>query len=169
MQIRQARPDDATWLSSLACESYAAHFASIWSPRGLAAFLRREFAPAMLLRALAAQDQAWYVAFDADGPAGFAKVNWHRTEPGSGMQGAELQKIYFLPGRTGRGLGAGLLAHVTAQAVARGEPHLWLNVLGPNQAAQRFYSRHGFERLGTVSFQLEDRVLDMIAMGRALD
>lgn len=170
MWIRQATPDDAAALSRLACDTYAEHFAAIWRPARLAAYLRSEFGTAALASALAADDQAWYLACAEDGALlGYAKVNWQRTEAHSGRTGAHLQKIYFRGEATGRGQGTQLLAHVAQAARARGQSWLWLEVLGINDGAQRFYLRHGFTHLGTTRFAADTGAMDMHALGRALD
>ena len=52
MRIHLATPADAARLSQLACDTYREHFASIWHPPRLAAYLRSEFAPQALERAL---------------------------------------------------------------------------------------------------------------------
>jgi ribosomal protein S18 acetylase RimI-like enzyme len=170
MWIHHATPADADRLSQLACNTYRAHFAAIWRPERLAAYLRSEFGVGTLERALAAQDQAWYLLGSAeDTLLGYAKVNWRRSEPLSGRTGAHLQKIYFRPDQTGHGFGTTLLAHVLAAARARGEPWIWLQVLDINARAQRFYLRHGFVALGSAPFAADTGTIAMHTLGRELD
>jgi ribosomal protein S18 acetylase RimI-like enzyme len=169
MRIHQATPVDADRLSQLACEAYRAHFAAIWKPERLAAYLHGEFAVDTLLRALAADDQAWYLLVDEDDtPLGYAKVNWQRAEPLSGRTGAHLQKLYFRAGRTGHGLGASLLDHVLASACAHDESWAWLQVLDSNEGAHRFYLRHGFLPLGSTPFAADTGTIAMHTLGRDL-
>ena len=171
MPIRQATPADAARLSQLACDTYREHFASIWHPSRLAAYLRGEFAPRTLERALAATDQAWFLLGEANGDLllGYAKLNFRRAEPLTGRTGAHLQKIYFRASATGRGLGACMLAHVADAARAHDQTWLWLQVLGSNERARRFYLQQGFVPLGTSLFSADVGPIAMHTLGRDLE
>lgn len=61
--------------------------------------------------------------------------------------GGYLKLIAVLEGGRGRGTGAALLAAFEAE-VARASAHAFLLVSGFNAAAQRFYERHGYVRVG---------------------
>ena len=170
MPIHQATPADAARLSQLACDTYREHFAAIWRPARLDAYLRSEFAEPVLQRALAAPDQAWYLMAGTGGALdGYAKVNWHRTEPLTDRTGAHLQKIYFHANATGRGLGERMLAHVQDIARTRGDAWLWLQVLGSNERARRFYLRQGFQSLGTSIFSADIGPIAMHTLARDLE
>jgi ribosomal protein S18 acetylase RimI-like enzyme len=171
MRIRHATPADAARLSQLACDTYREHFAAIWHPSRLAAYLRSEFAPQTLERALAATDQAWFLLGEAGGDLllGYAKLNFQRVEPLSGRTGAHLQKIYFRASATGRGLGARMLAHVADTARAHDQRWLWLQVLGSNERARRFYLQHGFMPVGTSTFNSDVGPIAMHTLGRELE
>jgi GNAT superfamily N-acetyltransferase len=169
MRIHQATPTDATRLSQLACDTYRAHFASIWNAHRLDAYLRSEFAVDTLGRALASPDQAWFLLQHDDALLGYAKLNWHRIEPLSGRSGAHLQKIYFRADATGGGLGARMLAHVLDAARAQGQSWLWLQVLGCNAGAHRFYLRHGFQPIGTATFNADIGPIAMHTLARDLE
>lgn len=58
-----------------------------------------------------------------------------------------LARLYLRPQAQGRGLGSAVLTHLLAQAHAIGRG-VELQVLKVNTGAQRFYARHGFERVG---------------------
>lgn len=65
------------------------------------------------------------------------------------------------PGLQGRGLGSALLLHLLQQADAAGQ---WCYVEASSEANQRFYLRHGFERVTTV--QLVDSCPPVFVMVR---
>jgi ribosomal protein S18 acetylase RimI-like enzyme len=77
--------------------------------------------------------------------AGFCWFLHHGT---LGM-GGYLRLIAVLDGAQGRGTGAALLAAYEAE-VARGSAHGFLLVSDFNGAAQRFYERHGWTRVGAI-------------------
>jgi ribosomal protein S18 acetylase RimI-like enzyme len=70
---------------------------------------------------------------------------------------AELSKIYVREGSHGRGTAGELLARTLDAARERGAAGVWLGTNEENLRAQRFYAKHGFERVGTKRFKLGDR------------
>ncbi|SDD20039.1 GNAT family N-acetyltransferase [Aquimonas voraii] len=58
-----------------------------------------------------------------------------------------LARLYLRPQAQGQGLGSAVLTDLLAQARAMGRS-VELQVLKVNAGAQRFYTRHGFERVG---------------------
>ena len=56
--------------------------------------------------------------------------------------------------RQGGGIGGRLFAEVMAWMLADGPRDLWIGVWSENFGAQRFYGRHGFERVGAYGFQV---------------
>ena len=73
---------------------------------------------------------------------------WFLREGTLGM-GGYLRLIAMLPGAEGKGLGAALLAAFEAETAAR-SGHAFLLVSDFNEGAQRFYERHGYERVGAM-------------------
>lgn len=63
--------------------------------------------------------------------------------------GGYLKLIAMLAGAEGRGIGAALLAAFEAETAAR-SAHAFLLVSDFNTGAQRFYERHGYERVGAL-------------------
>ena len=76
-------------------------------------------------------ERVW-VAEDADRIVGYASAD-----------GESLNHLYVLPEHQGRGIGSALLAEVMKHA--RDGVKLW--TFEPNEAAIRFYVRHGFRTL----------------------
>ena len=58
---------------------------------------------------------------------------------------ATLETIVLLPEVRGSGLGTALIERVKAEVRANGVTHLGLGVVAANEAAIRFYRRHGFQ------------------------
>ncbi len=63
--------------------------------------------------------------------------------------GGYLRLIAVVPGATGGGVGAALLAAFEAEAGKAGR-HAFLLVSDFNDGAQRFYERHGYARVGAI-------------------
>jgi ribosomal protein S18 acetylase RimI-like enzyme len=60
----------------------------------------------------------------------------------------------FAPVARGRGLGSALLLQALAHARAQGCRRITLLTDGTNEAARRFYARHGFTASGMVPLRL---------------
>lgn len=67
---------------------------------------------------------------------------------------AFLSKCYVLGDYYGTGVAKALLDSVGELAAERGCDRLWLNVNSVNYRAQRFYEKHGWERVGSVEFRV---------------
>lgn len=75
-------------------------------------------------------------------PAGFA-LFFHNYSTFLARPGIYLEDLFVMPERRGRGIGAALLRHLAALAVARGCGRLEWSVLDWNVDAIKFYTRLG--------------------------
>lgn len=73
---------------------------------------------------------------------------------------AELSKCYVLAGEHGGGVASELMTATIDIAQLRGSATIWLGVNDKNDRANRFYGKHGFERVGFKRFALGDRFED---------
>ncbi len=107
------------------------------TPEGLSTDLRRlaEYMPDPAMQLLLAES--------GEHLCGIARVQLRGTLG----PGAYLQLIALRPGQEGRGTGTALLRAVEACAQAHSAA-LFLLTSDFNQGAQRFYERHGYEKLG---------------------
>lgn len=81
---------------------------------------------------------------------------------------AELSKCYVLPGHHGEGVAGRLMEASLAVTAEAGAAGIWLGVNEENTRAQRFYGKHGFERVGSKRFLVGDRLENDWVMERAL-
>jgi GNAT superfamily N-acetyltransferase len=80
----------------------------------------------------------------------------------------ELSKFYLLPHHHGSGTAAHLMAAAIAHADQLGARSIWLGVNQLNRRAQRFYAKHGFQGVGTKTFQVGGQVEDDFVFERQL-
>ncbi len=92
-----------------------------------------------------ARGEGLLVAEEGGAPLGIA---WFLRE-GTLAMGGYLKLIAMLPGAEGRGTGAALLDAFEREVAAR-SAHAFLLVSDFNAAAQRFYERHGYARVGAL-------------------
>ncbi|WP_072691036.1 GNAT family N-acetyltransferase [Rhodococcus marinonascens] len=80
----------------------------------------------------------------------------------------EISKLYVLPGNHGTGVSAAMMNAIVERAVDAGCAGLWLGVNQENIRAQRFYTKHGFKRVGTKTFVVGTQLHHDFVMQRAL-
>lgn len=139
MQIRPARPEDRSFVLSL-----AHRFAEFELPPWLDATEVAEGTAQQLAAAIENADHRSTVLIAEDGgvPAGFAWVHTIADFYG----GRDLAKISEIAvARDGGGIGSRLMKACEAWAHERGCERLVLNVMEGNVRARGFYANHGFE------------------------
>ncbi|MFD1720678.1 GNAT family N-acetyltransferase [Amnibacterium endophyticum] len=175
MTVRPALPADADALAEVAALTFPLACPPSTTQAAIADFIATALSPAAFGRHLADPDRVLLVDDPADGPLdGYTMlVVAEPGDPGVARAvrirpTAELSKIYVRPGRHGRGAAAALLERTLEAARDRGAAGVWLGTNQENLRAQRFYAKHGFERVGVKRFRLGDRDEDDFVYERAL-
>ena len=153
--IRRAGSADAAVLFELGARTFTETFAHLYPPQDLAAFLAEAHSIERTRADLADPAKALWLV-EADGEAiGYALAGpCDLPHPEVTRACGELKRIYFVKGRQGSGLGAKLLAETMSWLQASGPRDVWIGVWSENHGAQRFYARHGFERVGEYGFRV---------------
>jgi ribosomal protein S18 acetylase RimI-like enzyme len=151
--IRRAGPADAETLSALGARTFSDTFAHLYDPDDLAAFLAEAYGLERTRADLADPAKASWLVESGGEAIGYALAGpcalpHDEVTPASG----ELKRIYFLKGHQGGGLGARLFTEVMAWLQKDGPRDVWIGVWSENFGAQRFYARHGFEKVGEYGF-----------------
>ena len=148
--IREAGPADAGRISLVANASFLETFAGMIAGDALMAHCERVNAPGYIAERLGAEAKAWLVELD-DAPIGYALIDTPDLD--AARRGdVELKKIYLLSRFQGSGLAAKMLD--AAVAGARGHERLLLGVKDDNRRAIGFYTKQGFEQVGTRRFNV---------------
>lgn len=151
--IRRAGPADAETLSALGARTFVDTFAHLYDRSDLEAYLAEAYSLERTRADLADPAKAsWLVEVDGTavgyamaGPCGLPHDD---VTPASG----ELKRIYFMKDRQGGGLGKRLFGEVMTWLQKDGPRDVWIGVWSENHGAQRFYGRHGFEKVGEYGF-----------------
>lgn len=153
LRLRRAESTDAGALAAIGAATFAEAFGELYPPDDLAAFIAANHTPEHAARVLADPRQAtWLLQSDGE-TVGYALVSpCALPHPDVTPACAELKRIYVLAKWRGGGAGARLLDAALAWAERDGPRRVWLSVYQHNHAAQRFYERHGFERVGEYFF-----------------
>lgn len=167
LAIRRAVPADAQALSTLAAQTFTETFGHLYPPDDLAFFLRDAYAPEKQSVILSHPDYAiWLLEDDgvavghaAAGPCGLPHPD---VAPGDG----ELKRLYVLASHQNGGWGGKLFDAAERWLLRDGPRTLWIGVWSENFGAQRFYARHGFEKVGGYKFPVGGTLDDEFILRR---
>jgi diamine N-acetyltransferase len=104
-------------------------------------------------RELNDENSTFFIA-EANGyVVGYAKLRENsRVDCLKNESAVELQRIYILEKAKGRGVGERLMKHCFDAARAKNYKIIWLSVWERNFAAQKFYEKFGFVKIGEHQF-----------------
>ena len=78
---------------------------------------------------------------------------------------AELQRLYVLPEYHGTSTSKLLVSESLKECSEKGLDSIWLSVYSENNRAKKFYSKFGFQEIGTTHFQMgNEKHLDIIML-----
>jgi ribosomal protein S18 acetylase RimI-like enzyme len=159
VSIRKATPADVALLSSLSIVTiYEAYFEQD-DPHDLSKYLNENFTTEAIATEIASPACAYFVAFRRGKAVGYAKLrNGEPHESVTNKNAIELQRIYLIERVWGTGIGELLLDRCVIEARSMGREVLWLGVWEENLRGLSFYAKHGFERVGTLTFPYADSV-----------
>lgn len=137
-------------------------FADLYNQEAFESFCDLTYAlDGPFMKDIADPDVRWRVAtFDGD-PIAYAKLTPLRALAPDPQDGSlELQQIYVLKSWQGKGVAEELMSWALEAARKSAAAELYLTVFDHNERAKRFYSRHGFEEVGSCQFKLGERIDD---------
>lgn len=155
LSIQRVGLSQAETLLELAESTFRAGFAHLNDPEHFEAYMSQAFNLRKIQEELSTAGSEFYFCMAADDIAGYIKLNSGaaqsdiKTEPG-----IELERIYVKPEMQGQKIGEYMLQQAISLARQGGFPYLWLGVWEKNEAAIRFYLRHGFEQFSSHTFML---------------
>lgn len=155
---RPAVPGDAAELHSLAARTFALACPPGSEQADIDDFITRNLSAAKFEEYLKDDARILLLASSAHGPAGYSMLvggpiadpDVRAVVPGEGS--IELSKFYLLESSHGSGIAAELMRATLAAAVATGATSCWLGVNQRNERAAKFYTKQGFELIGTKRF-----------------
>lgn len=168
-ELRECGPGDEEKLALVGAASFLEAFAGFLKGEDILAHCRKQHS-AEKYRAMLADAETRIVAAEVKGSAvGYAVVCAPDLPVPTTADDAELKRIYLLHRFQGLGMGAALMNWSVDTAKAMGKRRLLLGVNDENDTAVAFYRRHGFEHVGTRSFQVGSTVCSDFLMARRLE
>jgi len=154
--IRAATVDDAASLAELGARTFRDAFATQNTADDMAAHLVSSFSPDIQRAEIRDANWRTLLAEINATMVGYAQVCFGDSPACIAIRSdcIELRRIYVDKSSYGYGIGAALMNAAKDAARSLGAGSMWLGVWERNDAAQRFYMRHGFEKVGTKIFQV---------------
>jgi ribosomal protein S18 acetylase RimI-like enzyme len=157
--VRRATPEDANLLASLATTSFYEAYFEQDDSHDLSNYLVENFSPDAISAELGIHELSYLIIFRGGKAVGYAKLRDGEVhESVSSDKAIELQRCYLIERVWGTGVGEILLDRCFAEARSMAKEVLWLGVWEENQRGLSFYRKHGFERVGTLTFPYGDSV-----------
>ncbi len=148
ISIRPLRPDDIPALIDLASETFYDSFGDYHTSENCEIFIRQVHNEVVYTAALNDPKQLVLLAEDSAFLKAYLYAKPMSIRDQACPRGAhELSKIYTRKSMQGRGIGKKLLRQWEDWAAAAGYDDLVLGVWSENHAGQRFYRRHGYNKI----------------------
>ncbi|MPS67700.1 MAG: N-acetyltransferase [Novosphingobium sp.] len=158
-RIRPAGADDADALSLVASATFLESFAGQVDGAGLVAHCIRQHSADSYRKYIAQGAKAWLTEVEpGHAPVGYALLCEPELE--LAREGdLELKRIYLFSRFQGSMM-ASTMMRTVRDAAAAGHSRLLLGVKNDNHRALAFYAKHGFETIGTRTFDVGGKTYD---------
>lgn len=153
MLIRVASKLDAKKISILSAETFNDTYAQQNKPENTQKHIKRSFSEEKIVEELASEQIIYLLGEINSEIIGYVKLNRDKIESGIMAESPiELERIYFLGGFHGKGLGKKLIDASIQLAKYFKHDKLWLGVWENNTKAIKFYESYGFILVGEHTF-----------------
>lgn len=161
-QIFEGTPTTAADTTLLAVLGSVAFYEAYYrqdDSHNLAGYIAESFSLEQIASELADPSSVFFIAFHDEKAVGLAKLRSGNThESVDSTNAVELQRLYIIEHVYGKGVGETMLNHCMEYAARENFDTVWLGVWEENLRARRFYEKHGFARVGTLTFPYGDEV-----------
>lgn len=153
--IRRAELSDAPALARIGAQTFTETFAHLYPPQDLAGFLSEAYSLERTQADLSNPAKAQWIVEAEGAVVGYALAGpCELPHPDVTARSGELKRFYLLKAWQGGGTGGRLFGEIMAWLEKDGPRDLWIGVWSENRGAQRFYARHGFEKVGEYGFRV---------------
>lgn len=162
MRIARGQPDDARPLAEFARSAFLAAYGGNDPSEHVLRYVNEAFTEKSLEADLRDADTTVLLARPGDSAqrgadcmVGYVTLRNQRPIDGIAEPSpVQLERIYVDAAHHGGGVGSRLIEAAIATIASAGGGTIWLSVWQENLRAQKFYTRHGFERVGETFFMM---------------
>lgn len=164
LKLQKCIINDLKELVDLSRETFINAFEKDNDPADFDTYIDNAFSLDKLRSELENENTCFYFVLSDDKVIGYLKINKGSAQSDiKDAQSLELERIYVIQKFQGKGIGQWLLHQVLQIARKEALNYVWLGVWEKNQAATRFYQRHGFQKFGTHPYYIgEDKQTDCL-------
>lgn len=153
LSIRQADISDLKIICALGVTTFYEAYFEQDEPHDLADYVTENFSLAQIESELNDRDSTFFIAQADSRAVGYAKLRENSlVDCLKDEKAIELQRIYILEKAKGKGVGEALMRRCFDAARLKNYTKIWLSVWERNFAAQKFYERFGFVKVGEHRF-----------------
>ncbi len=165
--IREAQEKDLPRLQQFSIKTFIDSFGEDNTKEDMDHYIEQAFNEDQIRAAFKEPDATFFLAFQNDELAGYARVRNNQEEIHD-LQALELHRIYVDNKIIGRGIGKILLDYCLEYARSQNKKSMWLGVWEKNIRAREFYKKHGFKEFSQHDFLLGKDLQTDILMKRPL-
>ena len=159
LTIRTATIADAGLIADMSRQTFYETFSGENTKEDMDKFMNEQFSREKLVAEVGEPGNVFFLVYDGDLVAGYAKMREGEERPEFGGKTAiEIARIYASAAFIGKGAGSKLMQHCIDKARELGGDIIWLGVWEKNERAILFYNRWGFKKFGTHDFVLGNDV-----------
>lgn len=153
LSIRKADISDAKIICALGVTTFYEAYFEFDDSNDLAEYVLENFSVGQIERELKDNNSTFHIAQIERSAVGYAKLRENApAECLAGENTIEIQRVYILEKMRGKGVGAALMKKCFDEARRKNYESVWLGVWEQNLAAQKFYRKYGFQKVGEITF-----------------
>jgi ribosomal protein S18 acetylase RimI-like enzyme len=142
---KNATESDGNMLTEIGRKTFQETYADRNSEADMQSYIQESFTHEALNKQLQNPNTEFYIAWDADQPIGYLKLNTAEAQTDlNESDSIEIERIYVLADYHGRNVGQQLYQTAVEAAQAKNKTSIWLGVWEQNPRAIRFYEKNGF-------------------------
>lgn len=150
-EIVQVQVFDYQKLSELSKRIYAQTYTFLWFDAG-EWYMEKMYNSDKILAELNDENSEFFYFVLNEKPIGYLKLNFKSQ---IGIDGLEIERIYFDINYVGKGFGSNLLNFGIEKAKHLGRENVFLKVMNCQISAIKFYEKHGFKEIGSIDLDFE--------------
>ncbi|MGH1433725.1 MAG: GNAT family N-acetyltransferase [Lewinella sp.] len=142
-------------LRDLAEATFVEAFGPVNTPENMSEYISKTFTLEQVRASFQQEGVSYFMVWQDSEAIAYLKLNEGAAQTEQSLENTlEIERIYVKATHQGQNIGQQLLAFVVEKARRENKSSVWLGVWDQNEAAIRFYKRHGFSTFDQHEFYL---------------
>lgn len=157
ISITKATVNDFELLSHLGRKSFLQSHGRSAAPADIDRYVARKFSPEAVKDELSNEKNIFHIIYQSGTPAGYSKIIFNSPDANIELPNVtKLERLYLLEQFFGQKLGLNLFEFNLQLSKKNKQTAMWLFVWKENHQAINFYTKNGFEIVGSYDFKITD-------------